>query len=175
MRWLPLLFALALLVLLWVGLGMNPRNLPSPLIGQMAPEFVLPPLQPGDRGLSSADLQGKVSLLNVWASWCVTCRAEHGLLQALQQEGVHLVGINYRDDPDEALVYLEQLGNPYQRVGWDGDGRVGIEWGVYATPESFVIDRHGVVRYKHIGPLSPALIEQTLLPLIRQLAQEEGR
>lgn len=171
-RLLPLLASVLLLVLLWLGLAQNPREIPSPLIGRPVPEFFLPALE-GDAVLSHGDLHGEVSLVNVWASWCVSCRAEHPHLLALQQQGVRLVGLNYRDERVDALAYLEEFGNPYHLIGWDGDGRVGIEWGVYATPESFLIDKSGTVRYKHIGPLNQALLEQTLLPMIRAL-QEEG-
>ncbi len=171
MRAIPLLVALLLLALLWIGLGLNPRELPSPLIGKPTPSFSLPLLQ-GEGQFTDSSLQGQVSVLNVWASWCSTCRSEHRHLKTLQAAGLAVYGLNYRDEPDEAQHYLRQLGNPYRMVGWDGDGRVGIEWGVYATPETFIIDRHGIVRFKHIGPINQQIVDERILPLVQQLEAE---
>ncbi|HEV2335913.1 MAG TPA: DsbE family thiol:disulfide interchange protein, partial [Stellaceae bacterium] len=140
----------------FVGLGIDPNVLPSPLIDQPAPEFALPPLA-GDRpGFSSADLKGHVSLVNTFASWCAPCRVEHPVLNALAQtKRVAIYGIDYKDKPDAARAWIAELGNPYTRIGAD-DGRVGIEWGVYGVPETFIVDSQGRIRYKHVGPLTEA-------------------
>lgn len=155
--------------LFWVGLGLNPRELPSPLIGKPAPEFRVPELFEPARELSNTDLKDKVSVVNVWASWCTSCRAEHRYLLALRNQGVRLVGLNYKDERNAAFGYLNAGGNPYEVIGYDEDGAAGIEWGVYGTPETFVIDRQGVVRYKHVGPLNDVVIREKLLPLIAEL------
>lgn len=155
--------------LFWVGLGLNPRELPSPLIGKPAPEFRVPELFDPSRELSNTDLKDKVSVVNVWASWCTSCRAEHRYLLALRNQGVRLVGLNYKDERNAAFGYLNAGGNPYEVIGYDEDGAAGIEWGVYGTPETFVIDRQGVVRYKHVGPLNDVVIREKLLPLIAEL------
>lgn len=155
-----------------IGLTLNPREVPSPLINKPVPEFVLPPVQGRTLGLSSADLNGEVSLVNVFASWCVACRAEHPLLMELKQKGtVPIHGLNYKDKPDDAEKWLAELGDPYTRTGADINGRVGIDWGVYGVPETFVIDRQGRIAYKQIGPINPEVLEKTILPLIRQLRQ----
>jgi cytochrome c biogenesis protein CcmG/thiol:disulfide interchange protein DsbE len=166
-----LLFALpvvAFALLAWgfyVGLGIDSNVLPSALIDQPAPAFELPPLPGEERGFSSADLKGQVSLVNVFASWCAPCRLEHPVLNALaQSKRVPIYGIDYKDKPDMALAWIAELGNPYARIGAD-DGRVGIDWGVYGVPETFIVDRAGRIRYKHVGPLTQAVIDKTLLPL----------
>ncbi len=143
--------------------------LPSPLIDQPAPEFALPPLESGQPGFSSADLKGHVSLVNTFASWCAPCRAEHPVLNALAQtKRVPIYGINYKDKADNARAWIAELGNPYARIGAD-DGRVGIDWGVYGVPETFLVDRQGRIRYKHVGPLTQADVEHTILPLVARL------
>jgi cytochrome c biogenesis protein CcmG/thiol:disulfide interchange protein DsbE len=153
----------------FVGLGIDPNVLPSPLIDQPAPEFALPPLESDQRGFSSADLQGHVSLVNTFASWCAPCRSEHPVLNALAQtKRVPIYGINYKDKTDNARAWISELGNPYTKIGAD-DGRVGIEWGVYGVPETFLVDSEGRVRYKHVGPLTPADVEHTILPLVARL------
>lgn len=168
----PLAVFLVAGVFLAIGLTLNPREVPSPLINKPVPEFALPPVQGRMLGLSSADLNGEVSLVNVFASWCVACRAEHPLLMELKQKGaVPIHGLNYKDKPDDAEKWLAELGDPYLRTGADINGRVGIDWGVYGVPETFVIDRQGRIAYKQIGPLSPAVLEKTILPLIRKLQQ----
>lgn len=168
----PLAVFLVAGVFLAIGLTLNPREVPSPLINKPVPEFALPPVQGRTLGLSSADLNGEVSLVNVFASWCVACRAEHPLLMELKQKGaVPIHGLNYKDKPDDAEKWLAELGDPYLRTGADINGRVGIDWGVYGVPETFVIDRQGRIAYKQIGPLSPAVLEKTILPLIRKLQQ----
>lgn len=168
----PLAVALIVGVFLAIGLTLNPREIPSPLIGKPVPEFKLPPVQGRTLGLSSTDLQGEVSLVNVFASWCVACRAEHPLLMDLREKGaVTIHGLNYKDQPADAEKWLTDLGDPYTRTGADINGRVAIDWGVYGVPETFVIDRQGRIAYKQIGPINPEILEKTILPLIRQLRQ----
>lgn len=173
---LPLaVFAAAAVFLAW-GLTRDARVLPSALIDRPAPEFALPPI-PGrdDHGFSRADLGGEPMLVNVWASWCVPCRAEHPIITRLaEEEGVIVHGINYKDQPADAKAFLDQLGDPFRYIGQDRDGRVGIEWGVYGVPETFVIDRDGRIRYRHVGPMMPRDIERTILPLLRELRGETG-
>ncbi len=168
----PLTVFLVVGIFLGVGLTLNPREVPSPLIGKPVPEFNLPPVKGRTLGLSGTDLKGKVSLVNVFASWCVACRAEHPLLMDLKQKGVVPVhGLNYKDRPEDAEKWLGELGDPYMRTGADIDGRIAIDWGVYGVPETFVIDRQGRIAYKQIGPLNPEVLEKTILPLIRKLRQ----
>ena len=167
---LPAVIFVVLVVFLDSGVMRDPRAVPSPLIGKAVPVFDLPPLRGRLQGLSNRDFGGDVVLLNVFASWCMSCRAEHPLLLALSgQHTVPIFGLNYKDQPDEAAAWLAQLGDPYARTGGDLDGRVGIAWGVYGVPETFVIDREGRIAYKHSGPLTPAMIKNTLLPLIENL------
>lgn len=169
-RWLPLVAFAALAVVLGVGLGLNPREVPSPFIGRPAPAFTLPLLHDGARSLSPAELQGRVWVLNVWASWCAPCRAEHPLLvEAARAQQVTLVGLNYKDDPRNAQEWLRALGDPYATTAADRDGRVAIDYGVYGVPETFVIDRQGVVRLKHVGPLTAEVWTGQVLPLVRRL------
>jgi cytochrome c biogenesis protein CcmG/thiol:disulfide interchange protein DsbE len=162
----------AMAVVFAIGLTLNPRDIPSPLIGKLVPEFSLPPVQGRTLGLSSADLRGQVSLVNVFASWCVACREEHPVLMGLKEQGVVPIhGIDYKDKPDDAQAWLKQLGDPYTRTGADISGRVGIDWGVYGVPETYVIDRDGRIAHKHIGPISPEALRETILPIIRKLQQ----
>jgi cytochrome c biogenesis protein CcmG/thiol:disulfide interchange protein DsbE len=166
----PLGIFVLLLAFLFVGLRLNPREVPSPFIGKAAPAFQLTQLHAPDKTFGHKDLQGQVWLLNVWASWCVACREEHPLLVELAKAKiVPLVGLNYKDKSDDALRWLKQFGDPYQLSVVDGDGRVGIDYGVYGVPETFVIDKAGVIRYKQIGPVTPAALEGKILPLIREL------
>jgi cytochrome c biogenesis protein CcmG/thiol:disulfide interchange protein DsbE len=151
-----------------VGLTRDPSTLPSALIDRPVPAFELPALDGGD-GLSSEDLKGRVSLVNVFASWCVPCRVEHPVLMRLAQEGVPIYGINYKDPPDQAQAWLAELGNPFEKIGVDRNGRVGIEWGVYGVPETFVVDAEGRIRHKHVGPIQARDLEQTLLPILAEL------
>jgi cytochrome c biogenesis protein CcmG, thiol:disulfide interchange protein DsbE len=171
-RWLYLLPAAVFAVLAaasYVGLGIDSTELPSPLIDQPAPHFELPPLAGAERGFSSADLHGHVSLVNTFASWCAPCRAEHPVLNRLARTGrVPIFGIDYKDKEDAALAWIAELGNPYTRIGAD-DGRVGIDWGVYGVPETFIVDRDGRIRFKHVGPLTDGDVEQTILPLVAKL------
>jgi len=167
---LPVIAFTAVVVLLAIGLTRDPRTIPSPLIGKPVPVFDLPPVKGRPHGLSNRDFGGDVVLLNVFASWCVSCREEHKVLLALnRQHALPIFGLNYKDKPDEAAAWLDQMGDPYARTGADADGRVGIDWGVYGVPETFVVDREGRIAYKHIGPLTPAVVESTLLPMVEKL------
>ena len=167
---LPLVVFAAMAVALGVGLTLKPREIPSVLIDKPVPRFALPGLQGMGEGFSSEDLVGKVRLVNFFASWCIACRAEHPLLNRLNSEGiVPVFGINYKDKPTNARAFLDRLGNPYSRIGTDRDGRVGIDWGVYGLPESFLVDRNGRIIYKQIGPFTERDIERTLIPLIEKL------
>jgi cytochrome c biogenesis protein CcmG/thiol:disulfide interchange protein DsbE len=166
----PLGVFVVLVGFLWAGLRLNPSEVPSPLIDKPAPMFSLPQLQEPAKPLSPEDLRGQVWLLNVWASWCVSCREEHPLLVQLSQTGqVPIYGLDYKDHPEDAMAWLERFGNPYTAVVTDADGRVGIDYGVYGVPETYLIDKQGVIRYKHIGPLTPKAIEEILLPKVREL------
>ncbi|HUX26405.1 MAG TPA: DsbE family thiol:disulfide interchange protein, partial [Burkholderiales bacterium] len=166
----PLIVFVVLVVFLGIGLTMDPRYIPSPLIGKPVPEFSLPPVKGRTLGLSSADLHGQVSLVNVFASWCVACREEHPVLLGLSQKHiVPIYGLNYKDKPDDAQAWLDRLGDPYTRTGADISGRVAIDWGVYGVPETFVIDRDGRIAYKQIGPITPAVLRDTILPLVAKL------
>jgi cytochrome c biogenesis protein CcmG/thiol:disulfide interchange protein DsbE len=170
-RWsIPLATFVVLVAFLWVGLGRDPREVPSPLIGKPAPPFRLAKLHSPDETLSTGDLKGKVWLLNVWASWCVSCRAEHPLLmQVAKANIVPVYGLDYKDEPGDGRRWLAQNGDPYTASIVDRDGRVGIDYGVYGVPETFLIDKAGVVRYKQIGPITPEALQQKILPLVRDL------
>jgi len=168
----PFIVLAGLAALLAVGLTLNPREIPSPLIGKPVPEFDLPPVRGRTLGLSGADLKGEPSLVNVFASWCVACKEEHPVFMRMQREGVVPIhGLNYKDRPEDAQKWLDEMGDPYTRTGADIEGRVAIDWGVYGVPETFVIDREGRIAYKHIGPVTPQLLEETLRPLITRLRQ----
>ena len=168
--YIPLLVFLVLAVFFAIGLTINPRDIPSPLIGKPVPEFSLPPVKGRSPGLSSADLRGRVSLVNVFASWCVACREEHPVLMGLKEKGlVPIFGINYKDKPDDAQVWLNELGDPYARAGADISGRVGIDWGVYGVPETYVIDRDGRIAHKHIGAITPKALRETIMPIVNKL------
>ncbi|HEU0290140.1 MAG TPA: DsbE family thiol:disulfide interchange protein [Burkholderiales bacterium] len=167
---LPLGIFVLLVFLLGVGLSLNPREVPSPLIGKPAPAFQLPQLHDPAKTFSPIELQGKVWVLNVWASWCVACREEHPVLTALARSGIAPVyGLNYKDQRDEAIEWLRRFGDPYQASLFDADGRVGIDYGVYGVPETYVIDKQGVIRYKRIGPITPDIVKQKIAPLIVEI------
>ncbi len=151
--------------------GKDARRIPSALIDKPAPGFALPPIEGRGVGLSSADLAGKVGLVNVFASWCAPCRVEHPVLMRLAAEGVPIYGINYKDRPEDALAFLDELGDPYRAIGADSRGRVSIDWGVYGYPETFVVDREGIVRYKHVGPMTPHDLDRRIRPLLRTLTR----
>ena len=160
-------------VFLALGLNLKPNEIPSPFINKHAPTFSAPKLDAPEEKLSPADLKGQVWLFNVWASWCVSCRAEHPVLNQLaKQNVVVIVGLNYKDDPNDAKKWLDTLGNPYDVSIMDQDGRIGIDYGVYGVPETFVIDKKGLIRYKHTGPVSDDDVQKIFLPLIAKLQAE---
>ena len=188
----PLIGFVVLVVLLGVGLTLNPRDVPSPLVGKAAPAFSLPQLAAPERAFSPQDMLGKVWLLNVWASWCVSCRQEHPLLVELaKRHGAPLVGLNYKEvrgdgaidmdkvpaDQEEGMAieranaWLRQHGDPYTLSALDIDGRVGIDYGVYGVPETYVIDKAGIIRMKHTGPITPESLSSKILPLIAELSK----
>ena len=172
----PALAAVGLAALFASRLGVDPSQIPSNLIGKRVPVFSLPPVQGRTLGLSSDDLHGEVSLVNVFASWCVACREEHPLLLRLKSDGsVPIHGLNYKDHPDDAARWLNTVGDPYTRTGADRDGRVAIDWGVYGVPETFVVGPDGTIAYKHIGPLNPEVLDRTILPLVTRLREQARR
>jgi len=161
----PIAIFVALVALLGVGLKLDPREVPSPLIGKPAPH-----LRETTKTFTERDMRGKVWMLNVWASWCVSCREEHPVLLDLAASGaVPIYGLNYKDKREDGLAWLKGMGDPYQLSIYDFDGRVGIDYGVYAVPETFVIDKAGLIRYKRIGPLTPQIVKEKVLPLLREL------
>jgi cytochrome c biogenesis protein CcmG/thiol:disulfide interchange protein DsbE len=167
---LPLAIFAVLAGFLFVGLGLNPREVPSPFIGKPAPPFQLAQLAQQDQSFSPSQMQGQVWLFNVWASWCVACRIEHPLLVDLAKKDViPIIGLNYKDKRDAALGWLGQFGDPYRLSVVDTDGRVGIDYGVYGVPETFVIDKTGVIRFKQIGPITEEAWRNKILPLVQQL------
>lgn len=170
---LPLIAFIALVALLAVGLNLNPREVPSPLIGKPTPDFKVPQLQNPEANFSPKEMQGKVWLLNVWASWCVSCREEHPVIVEYAKKGLlpPVVGLNYKDKRDDGLRWLARFGDPYLLSAFDADGRVGIDYGVYGVPESYLIDKAGVIRFKQIGPITPAVMENKILPLVKELNQ----
>jgi cytochrome c biogenesis protein CcmG/thiol:disulfide interchange protein DsbE len=166
----PLALFGVVLAFLGVGLGLNPREVPSPLIGKPAPGFALTRLDDPGQSVRREDLLGQVWMLNVWASWCAPCREEHPLvIDIARRQLVPVYGLNYKDTRPAANSWLANLGNPYQFTLFDGDGRTGIDFGVYGVPETFIIDREGVVRMKHIGPLTPEVVRNRIEPLLKQL------
>ncbi len=168
-RWIPLIVFLVLAGFFYVGLSLNPREVPSPFIGKAAPNFVLPVVGQADRTFTPAEAKGKVWLLNIWAPWCVSCRQEHGVLMQLAQAGVPIYGLNWKDKDREAASLLEKNGSPYQVTVDDLDGRVGIDYGVTGTPETFVIDKAGIIRMKHIGPINPDVWKNKIEPMMKEL------
>ena len=163
----------ALLMLLAVGLGLDPRLVPSPLINKPAPAFTLPLLADPDKTFSSQEPLGKVWVFNVWASWCAGCRDEHPLLVEFGKSGlVPLYGLDYKDQREDGLKWLARYGNPYHASFFDADGRVGIDYGVYGVPETYVIDKRGVIRFKQIGPVTPEILKGKIVPLITELQRE---
>ncbi len=167
---LPLGLFAGILVFLAVGLGLNPREVPSPLIGKPAPAFTLARLDDAAQKITREDLLGQVWMLNVWASWCAPCREEHPLVVDMaRRKLVAVYGLNYKDTPAAAKGWLANLGNPYQATLVDADGRVGIDYGVYGVPETFIVDRQGIVRLKHTGPLTPEVVRTRIEPLLKEL------
>lgn len=170
---LPLLAFIILVVFLAIGLTKDPRKLPSPFIGKSAPDFSLPLLHQEDKTFSPKLMLGKVWILNVWASWCVSCRAEHQVLNNLVSNNkVNLVGLNYKDEVIDARRWLSRYGDPYQLSVSDVEGVVGIDWGVYGVPETFIMDKKGIVRMKHTGPVTNKDIAEKIIPLLKLLEKE---
>ncbi|HPG03242.1 MAG TPA: DsbE family thiol:disulfide interchange protein [Beijerinckiaceae bacterium] len=167
--WAPVAAAIAIGTLFAWGFTRDPKTLPSAMIHKPIPTFDLPPVKGRALGLSSKNLRGEVSLVNVFASWCVECRIEHPLVMQLKARGVTVHGLNYKDRPDDAARWLDKLGDPYVRTGADASGRVAIDWGVYGVPETFVVSSDGLIAYKHVGPLSQELLDETIIPLISRL------
>lgn len=167
----PLVIFIAIVFLLWRGLGLHPTEVPSPLINRAAPQMLLPDLLDDKKTVSQKNFLGHITLLNVWASWCESCAAEHDELMKLAAQHIFLVGLDYKDDPATARAWLSEHGNPYQLVAADTAGTAAIDWGVYGTPETFVIDKNGVVRFKYIGAITPSVWERTLQPLLEKLEQ----
>lgn len=170
---LPFVIFIVLAVFLFKGLSLNPREVPSPLVGKPAPVFNLPQLHAPAKNFSPQDMKGKVWLLNVWASWCVSCVQEHPILVELARQNiVPIYGLDYKDKSADALAWLESRGNPYVLTVSDKDGRIGIDYGVYGVPETYVIDKQGVIQYKQIGPVTPQSLQETILPLVAELEKK---
>jgi cytochrome c biogenesis protein CcmG, thiol:disulfide interchange protein DsbE len=170
---LPFVVFIVLAVFLFVGLKLDPREVPSPLVGKPAPQFNLPQLQAADKKFSPADMKGKVWLFNVWASWCVACEEEHPVLMELARQNiVPIYSMDYKDKREAALAILAQRGNPYTMTLSDSDGRVGIDYGVYGVPETYVIDKQGIIQYKLIGPVTPENLRNKILPLVAELEKK---
>jgi len=166
----PLILFVLMVGLLGYGLRLDPKKVPSPLIDKSAPTFSLSMLDDPSRQLSTADMLGQVWVLNVWASWCVSCRAEHAVITELARKNlVTVVGLNYKDEPNDAERWLQQFGNPYATSVIDRDGRVGLDWGVYGVPETFVIGADGLIKYKHIGPVTMESLNDKIIPVLREL------
>ncbi len=167
---LPFVLFLVLAGFLYVGLGLNPREVPSPLVGKPAPAFTLPLTDDQSRKFSSQDMKGKVWMLNVWASWCTACKDEHPLLLNLSRQNIlPIYGMDYKDKPEDGLAVLRANGNPYVLVLSDSEGRVGIDYGVYGVPETYVIDKEGIIRYKQIGAVTLKALDEKILPLVKEL------
>ncbi len=166
----PLGVFVLLAVFLYIGLKLKPSEIPSPLLDKPAPVFSLPQLHEPDKTFAPAELRGHVWLFNVWASWCVSCRQEHPVLMQLARTGeVPIYGLNYKDAREDGVRWLQQFGNPYVASAYDHAGQVGIDYGVYGVPETYVIDREGVIRHKHIGPITPEVLTDEILPIVRKL------
>jgi cytochrome c biogenesis protein CcmG/thiol:disulfide interchange protein DsbE len=166
----PLLVFIVLVVFLAIGLTRDPHEIPSPLIGKPAPVFTAPVLDGAGAKFSAKDMLGKVWLLNTWASWCVACRQEHPLLvEFAKTKTISVIGLDYKDQDADGLKWIQRYGNPYDVSITDKDGRIGIDFGVYGVPESFLIDKNGVIRYKQIGPFTEEALRDKLMPLVREL------
>jgi cytochrome c biogenesis protein CcmG, thiol:disulfide interchange protein DsbE len=166
----PLIFFVALAVILWRGLSLNPQQLPSALINKPIPAFALPQLSHPQNLFSDRQLYGHVTLLNVWATWCSNCQLEHPVLVDISQtQHIPIYGLNYKDSRTRAIQWLQHYGNPYRAIGFDHAGKVAINLGVYGTPETFIIDQHGIIRYKHIGPITQEVWENVIKPEINHL------
>ena len=167
---LPLLLLVGLVAVFALNMDRDPSRVRSVLINKPAPAFTLPAVAgTGVEGFDTASLEGEVTVVNVFASWCIPCREEHPLLERLKAEtGVRIFGINQKDAPENAVAFLTELGNPYQRIGGDADNRVSIDWGVYGVPETFVVNAAGVITFKHVGPISPESLEKEMIPAIEK-------
>jgi cytochrome c biogenesis protein CcmG, thiol:disulfide interchange protein DsbE len=170
-RLLPLIAFIALAVLLFIGVQMNSGKdnsaIPSPLIGKPAPAFSLPVLNQENKTINANDLKGQPYLLNVWGSWCPACQIEHPVITALAKSGkLRVIGYNYKDEAEAANQWLQQFGNPYEFILFDQAGRAALDWGIYGAPETFLVDADGIVRWKHVGPITPEIIEQEILPIL---------
>lgn len=172
-NWLPLLIFGLLVIFLAIGLSLDPREVPSPLIDKPAPDFSAPLLHQPQQSFAPTQFRGQVWIVNVWASWCVSCRAEHAVLNEFAKTGlVTMVGLNYKDEAADARQWLAKHGNPYQLSVVDPEGKIGLDWGVYGVPETFVIDKKGMIRHKHIGPVDAKSLQEQLIPLIQSLNAE---
>jgi cytochrome c biogenesis protein CcmG/thiol:disulfide interchange protein DsbE len=170
--WLVIAGFVVLVGLLAVGLRLDPREVPSPLIGKPAPAFELPLLQQPDQSFSEKDMLGTVWVMNVWASWCPPCLVEHPVVSELARSGIApVVGLNYKDVREDALPWLKRNGDPFKVIAYDAAGRIAIDYGVYGVPETYVIDRKGIIRYKRVGPLTPEIIQNKVRPLIEELSK----
>lgn len=170
---LPLILIGLITVILWRGMGLHPNQIPTPLLNKALPIFKISTLADKNSYFTAENLKGHITLLNVWATWCEACRAEHAfLLQLAETENIEIAGLDYKDDPRTARDWLQKNGNPYFIIGSDTAGSTAIDWGVYGTPETFILDKHGIVRYKHIGPLTEAVWQEKLKPLIDKLQGE---
>ena len=168
----PLAVFIGLIVFLFVGLGRDPHEVPSPLINKPAPSFQLPQLDDPAKTFSADSMRGKVWLLNFWGTWCIACRDEHPrLVEYARSAAIPIYGVDYKDDRDAAMKWLNELGNPYTLIAFDVDGRTSIDYGVYGAPETFLIDKNGVIRFKQIGPITDEVWNNKILPLTRQLNQ----
>lgn len=159
-RFMPLLLLLLLAVFLYRGLSLDPQALPSALLNRKAPAL----------NEVTAKMRGQAWLLNVWATWCQACRSEHPILMDIAKQGIPIVGLDYKDQKQEVNHWLSQFGNPYKQLVFDGDGRIGIEWGVYGAPETFIIDKQGIIRYKHVGAITPSIWHSTIEPIFKRLS-----
>ncbi len=167
---LPFVIFVVLAAFLYVGLGRKPSEVPSPLIGKPAPAFVLPLLHDANKKFSPQDMKGQVWLLNVWASWCGACQDEHPVLMELARQNlVPVYGLDYKDKREDGEAWLSRGGDPYTSIVFDADGKVGFDYGVYGVPETYVIDKQGVIQYKLIGPVTPQNLRETILPLVKEL------
>jgi len=166
----PVAIFAVLVVLFWRGLSLDPNDMPSALLNKPVPKFSLPRLQSEELRNESV-LQGKVTLLNVWATWCITCREEHSFLNQLQKRGVHIIGIDYKDNTADAQRWIAELGNPYDDIIVDEEGRLGLDLGVFGAPETYLVDKHGVIRYKHIGDLNQKVWDEIIHPIMSKLEE----
>lgn len=158
-----------LAALFWRGLSLDPNEMPSALLNKPIPKFSLPRLENLSESRDESIFKGQVSLLNVWATWCVTCRVEHEFLNTLKSQGIHIIGVDYKDNTEDAQRWIAQLGNPYDDIVVDEEGRFGLDLGVFGAPETYVVDKNGIIRYKHIGDLNQKVWDETIKPIVNQL------